>query len=455
MDELWKNQIVTAVMDGWSADGAGVCHIGGRAVFVPRAIPGERWDVKILKVTSAAVYGLGVKLYDPAPDRAEPACPYFGRCGGCDTWHLSYEAELRFKLGRVNDALRHVGGQMFHVEHILGCENPLNYRNKGIYAVTNVNNRAAAGFYRERSHDLIPVERCLIQNELADRAARAVTDWMNARGVPAYDEASGRGTVRHVYTRRAVNTADAVLCIVTARGFGEQTTALTDALRAACPELTGIVLCVNKSRGNAILDGKYYTLWGCELLRDTLCGFSFELSPQAFYQINPPQAEKLYGLAVDYAGLTGGETVLDLYCGAGTISLCLSRRAGKVVGAEIVPEAVENAGKNAARNGVANAEFLCGDAAEAAGILAARGLKPDAVVVDPPRKGMDEPAVDAVCGMAPARVVYVSCNPATLSRDIARFNARGYALADAAAVDMFPRTCHVETVVLMSRVEGK
>ena len=148
MDELWKNQIVTAVMDGWSADGAGVCHIGGRAVFVPRAIPGERWDVKILKVTSAAVYGLGVKLYDPAPDRAEPACPYFGRCGGCDTWHLSYEAELRFKLGRVNDALRHVGGQMFHVEHILGCENPLNYRNKGIYAVTNVNNRAAAGFYR-------------------------------------------------------------------------------------------------------------------------------------------------------------------------------------------------------------------------------------------------------------------------------------------------------------------
>ena len=453
MNELNKNQILTAVIDGWSADGAGVCHVSGRAIFVPRAIPGETWDIKILKVTSAAVYGLGLNLHAPSPARVTPECPYFGKCGGCDTWHTNYDEELKFKLGRVNDALRHVGGQQFEATRIVGCDHPIRYRNKGIYAVMNISGRVQAGFYRERSHDLVPVDSCLIQNELADRTAKCVTDWMNKNAVPAYDETTGRGTVRHIYTRRATHTDDAVLCIVSARGFGDRTQALVDSLRADCPELTGIVLCVNKSRGNAILDGKFFTLWGNELLRDTLCGFSFELSPQAFYQINPPQAERLYQEAVGFASLTGKETVLDLYCGAGTISMCLARRAGRIVGAEIVPQAVENAAQNAENNGIRNAEFICADAGEAAQILADRGLRPDVVVVDPPRKGMYEPAVDAVCGMAPQRIVYVSCNPATLARDITRFNAYGYVLTDVTAVDMFPRTAHVETVVLMSRVK--
>ena len=453
MDELKKNDIFTAVIDGWSSDGAGVCHIGGRAVFVPRAVPGEKWDVKILKVTSAAVYGLGVKLYAPSPMRATPECPYFGKCGGCDTWHISYDAELDFKLGRVNDALRHVGGQTFAVGRIIGCDDPVRYRNKGISAVGTADGRTITGFYRERSHDVIPVESCLIQNELADAAAKSVAGWMDENGFKPYDEATGRGTVRHVFTRSAVNTADAVVCIVTARGFGDKTHGLVDTLRRDCPELTGIVLCVNKTKGNAILDGSFFTLWGSEMMRDTMCGFSFEISPQAFYQINPPQAERLYEQAVGLAGLKGNETVLELYCGAGTISMCLARFAGKVIGAEIVPEAVENARNNAESNGVENAEFICADAAEAAELLTGRGIKPDVVVVDPPRKGMYEKALDAVCGMEPSRIVYVSCNPATLARDISRFNTHGYVLSDAVAVDMFPRTSHVETVVLMSRAD--
>jgi 23S rRNA (uracil1939-C5)-methyltransferase len=451
MEELKKNQIYTSVIDGWSADGAGVCHISGRAVFVPRAIPGEVWDVKILKVSSSAVYGLGAVLREASPARLKPLCPYFGACGGCDTWHISYEEELRFKLGRVNDALCHVGGIDFEVKDIIPAESFERYRNKGIYAAADINGTAAAGFYRQRSHDLIRVDSCLIQNELADRAAGAVVRWMNENGVPAYNEDTGRGNVRHVFTRRAVHTADAVLCIVTARGFGASTQELVAYLRAQCPELTGIVLCVNKSRGNAILEGAFHTLWGSDILRDTLCGFSFSISPQAFFQINPPQAEKLYGRAVEYAALTGTETVLDLYCGAGTISMCLARGAKKVVGAEIVPEAVANAGENAAANGVSNAEFICADAGEAAAVLASRGLKPDVVVVDPPRKGMYPEAVDAVCGMKPQRVVYVSCNPATLARDISRFQSAGYELQAASAVDMFPRTSHVETVVQLSR----
>ena len=453
MDELKKNQIFTARMDGWSSDGSGVCRRGGRAVFVPRAIPGELWDVKIVKAASSAVYGTGIKLLEPSPERIEPRCPYFGKCGGCDTWHISYGEELRFKLGQVNDALRRIGGQSLAIRRIIPSDREERYRNKGIYAVAQSDGKARAGFYRERSHDLIEVEGCLIQNELADKAAKCVAGWMNAGGVKAYDEASGRGTVRHVFTRRAANTPDAVTCIVTARGFGDATSSLVAALRDACPELTGIVLCVNKSRGNAILDGNFYTLWGSGVMCDTLCGFSFEISPQAFYQINPPQAEKLYAETVRFAGLAGGDTALDLYCGAGTISMCLARNAGRVIGAEIVPEAVENAKKNAAANGVDNAEFICADAGEAADILAGRGLKPAAVVVDPPRKGMYEPAVEAVCRMAPERVVYVSCNPATLARDVARFGERGYVLTDGAAVDMFPRTRHVETVVLMSRAD--
>ena len=450
MNALSKNQIHTVVIEGYTSEALGVCRIDGRAVFVPRAIPGELWEIRIVKVTATAVYARGERLLSPSPARTESLCPQFGRCGGCDTWHMSYEEELRFKLDRVNEALRRIGKQELQAGEILGSERIEGYRNKGIYAFAEQDGKAVFGFYQERSHRLIPLERCRIQAEWSARAASAVAGFMNAHGIRAFDETNGRGTVRHVFCRQAVQGSDAVVCVVSARGFGAQTTTLVGSLRAACPELTGIVLAINKAPGNTVLTGDFHTLWGRAEIEDTLCGFRFSISPQAFFQINPPQAEKLYRRALDYAALTPASLALDLYCGAGTISLCLAAQAGQVIGAEIVPEAIENARTNAERNAVENVEFLCADAGKAAQTLASRGLRPDVIVVDPPRKGMGEDAVRAVAQMTPERVVYVSCNPATLARDVLRFNEHGYALAAATAVDMFPRTEHVESVCLLT-----
>ena len=451
MMDLKKNQLYTVFIEGYSSEGHGVCRVNGRAVFVPRTIVGERWTIRIVKVTAGAVYARGEENLCPSAHRLTPQCPYFSRCGGCDCWHMSYDEELRFKLGRVNDALAHIGKQTLRCEEILGSEAIMRYRNKGIFAVAEVNGLPCSGFYRERSHELTAVDSCLIQNELADRTAAALVDFLRRTGLSAYDETTGKGLVRHVFCRTARHTGDAVAVIVAAGGFGTETSALVEALRRACPELTGIVLNVNKTSGNTVMAGSFYTLWGKAEIEDMLCGNRFAIAPQAFFQINPPQAERLYDRAVEYAALSGGELAFDLYCGAGTISLCLARKAGKVIGAEIVPEAVENARENAAANGITNTEFLCADAGEAAQALAVRGLKPKVVVVDPPRKGMQEAAVAAVASMQPERVVYVSCNPATLARDILRFHTLGYVLEKVTAVDMFPRTSHVETVVLLTR----
>ena len=449
MKDLKKNEIFRAVVEGYSAEGWGVCRIEGRAVFVPRAMAGEEWEMRIVKVSAAAVYGRGERLLAPSSARVQPGCPCFGKCGGCDTRHLSYEEELRFKLDKVNAALRRIGKQSLEVRELLGSERVERYRNKAIFAVAEADGAPAFGFFRERSHELIPIADCLLQSERSLRAAKAVTDFMRERGIPAYDERSGKGVVRHVFCREARHGGEALVCVVAARGFGADTPALIAALRKACPDVSGIVLNINKTRGNTVLAGDFYTLWGKGTLRDTLCGFSFDVAPQAFFQVNPPQAERLYRRAVDYAVQSKNDLIFELYCGAGTISLCLAEKAGRVVGAELVPEAIENARENAARNGVENAEFFCADAAEAARQFSARGLRPDAVVVDPPRRGMDAEAVEAVASMAPGRIVYVSCNPATLARDILRFNALGYTLERAAAVDMFPRTQHVETVCLL------
>ena len=446
-----KNQIHTVTIDGYSSQAQGVCHIGGRAVFVPKAIPGERWQIRILKVTSSAVYAKGEELLSPSPSRVEPGCPCFGKCGGCDSWHMSYEEELRFKLQRVNDAFARIGGLNFKAEEILPSDSQIRYRNKGIFNFAQGVEGPVCGFYRERSHELVPVERCLIQQELAERCAVTVRDLLREFRLPAYDESSGKGTVRHVFCRKGISSGEAVLCIVSAKGFGDKTSLFVDRILARCPELTGIVLNINKTRGNTVLSGEFYTLWGKADLRDQLCGFSFDIAPQAFFQINPPQAEKLYRKAIEYACPEGTGLALDLYCGAGTISLCLAQKAEKVIGAEIVPQAVENARENARRNGVENLSFICADAGQAAQALAEQGLKPDVIVVDPPRKGMDLAAIEAIAAMSPQRLTYVSCDPATLARDLALLAPHGYRPIKATAVDMFPKTSHVETLVLMTK----
>ena len=437
MEQLAKNQLHTAEITGYTSDGAGVCHIAGRAVFVKGALAGETWQVRILKVTANAVYGKAEQCLSPAPARTQPPCPVYRTCGGCSLQHMDYDEQLRMKLQRVNDALTRIGGVSTPVQDIIGMEYPLCYRNKAIYAVGAKDGRVVKGFYRASSHDITPVEQCLLQLPLADKAAQAVCDWMDLRGDAPYDEATGRGTVRHLFTRCAMHTPDAVLCIVSARGFGAQTDGLIAYLREHCPELTGIVLDVNKQKGNVVLAGDFYPLWGVPELTDRLCGLTFTLSPQAFYQVNPVQAERLYERAVEYAVNAPTDQVLDLYCGAGTISLCLARKAAHVIGAEIVPEAIENA------------QFLCADAGAAAAELARRGVRPDCIVVDPPRKGMSPDAIDAMVSMQPPRIVYVSCDPGTLARDVKLLTQHGYTLTQALAVDMFPQTPHVETVCLL------
>ena len=449
METLRKNQICRVRIDSYSSDASGVCHIDGCAVFVPGTIVGEEWDIRILKIQKNCAYGKGESLLVPSPFRVDPDCGCFGKCGGCDSRHMSYEEELRFKLAKVNDALSRIGKQNILAEEIVGSDKIDAYRNKGILAVGSLNGKVAAGFYRERSHQIIPVEHCAIQDALTHRAAKALVDFMNRHGIESYDEQTHNGIVRHIYCRRAVHGEDRLLCIVARKGFGSFTQELVDALLTACPELTGIVLNINKTVGNTILTGDFYLLWGKEHIRDTLRGISFDIAPQAFFQINPPQAERLYGKVLEYAALSKDDLAFDLYCGAGTISLCLAVEAGNVIGAEIVPEAIDNAKANAALNGITNAEFICADAGEAAQDLAERGLRPSVIVVDPPRKGMQEAAIQAVASMRPERIVYVSCDPATLARDILRFNSFDYALNAATVYDLFPRTKHVETVCLL------
>ncbi|NCC68422.1 MAG: 23S rRNA (uracil(1939)-C(5))-methyltransferase RlmD [Clostridia bacterium] len=446
MDELRKNQTYTAEITGYTSSGAGVARICGRAVFVDFAIFGELWEILIVKVSASAVYGKGIRLIRPSPERREPECPAFGKCGGCDLMHMSYDEELRLKLMQVNDAIRHVGGLDFEIGEILGAENIFRYRNKSIYNFAEDGGRAVAGFFRERTHDVVPVGDCLIQTELSSRCSAALCEFMNDSGIPVYDEVSGKGLIRRLFTRSSLKYPNFVAVIVAAGGLGKHTATLVDALRKACPELNGIVLCINKTRGNTVLDGAFHTLWGSEFIVDELCGLKFEISPMSFFQINPKQAEKLYDRAVNYACPDGG-TVLDLYCGAGTISLCLARKAEKVYGAEIVEQAVENARINARENGIENAEFFLGDAGEAAEMFEKAGVKPDAVVVDPPRKGLSAQVIDSVAAMSPERVVYVSCDPGTLARDMKLFAEKGYVPKSGAAVDMFPRTAHVETIV--------
>lgn len=451
MNIIEKNNEYIVEIEGYNSEGAGVARVSGRAVFIPRTVLGEVWHIKILKVTASAVYAKGLQKMKASENAVLPKCTYFGKCGGCDTWHMTYEEELRFKLEKVNDALQRIGKQTVKAQEIIASADPERYRNKGIFNVALQNGKAVYGFYRERSHDLIAIDKCLIQRSLGEKASAVITAFLNQNQILPYDEQTGKGTVRHIYCRTAVYTNDAVVCIISARGFGAYTEPLVNELRHQIPELTGIVLCINKERLNSVLSGTYHTLYGNPDIRDFLCNHEFVISPQAFYQINPPQAEKLYQKAVEYAVESGAESVLELYCGAGTISLSLSEHFQHVEATEIVPEAVANAKKNAERNHIYNVTFSCEDAAQTAARYSSLREKPGCIVVDPPRKGMDEVAVQTVAAISSNNIVYVSCNPATLARDILRFQEYGYQLKKATAVDMFPRTCHVETVALLSR----
>ena len=445
-----KNRVYRARIEGYTSEGLGVARIDGQAVFVHRALRGEDCDVLILKVLKNAAFGKAVRVYEPSPHRVEPDCPYYGRCGGCDFRHMDRTEELAAKRQRVQDALRRIGGSAVTVEGIDGGA-PLHYRNKSQYPVAA---DGSVGFYKARSHQVVPVTQCLIQRPQADAAAQALRTYIASCGVSCYDEKTRRGLVRHLYIRTN-GVGQSLICVVANGKKLPREEELVRLLRQAAPETVGVVLGVNTQPTGAVLGTEYRTLWGADVLTDTLCGLTFRLSVPSFYQVNREMAERLYARAVEFAGLTGTETVLDLYCGAGTITQVMARHAGRVIGAEIVPEAIEDAKANAKRNNVENVEFFCGDASAVAADLAARGLRPDVICVDPPRKGLAPEVVRAAAQMAPRRIVYVSCDPATLARDVKLFGQEGYEAVRAAAVDMFPGTANVETVCLLSKLQSK
>ena len=447
--ELAKNQEHTVTIEGYGEGGMGVARIDGRVVFVHGALRGEKCRVLILKTLKSVAFAKVLEVIEPSSERITPDCPYFPRCGGCTYRHIRYEEELRLKKQRVQDNLSRIGGSDVTVEEILGAQDTLRYRNKAQYPVSK---DGAVGFYRARTHKVIECEHCLLVRPEADAAAEALREYMQSCRVAGYDEKTGRGLVRHLYIRSNA-AGESLICVLVNGDKLPKEDRLVTLLRDACPKCTGIVLGTNTKKGNVILGDRYRTLWGSDRLEDTLCGKTFRLSVPSFYQVNRVQAERLYAKAIEFAGLTGQETVLDLYCGAGTITLALSDHAKKVLGAEIVPEAIDDARENAARNGVKNAEFFCGDASDVAKKLARENLRPDVITVDPPRKGLAADVVESIAEMQPGRVVYVSCDSATMARDVKRLADLGYTAQRACAVDMFPRADHVETVVLLSKGE--
>ena len=450
---LAKNQCFEMTCDAFGQDAQGVCRHEGMAVFVPGLLPGERALVRIVKPEKRYAFGRVEKLLEKSPSRAEPFCPIYKRCGGCVCQHMTYEASLAFKRQQVQDLLRRVGGLSIEVPPVWGMAHPFGYRNKGAYPVAQTDGAPACGFFAPRSHDLVPLPEngCAIQGEDSAKATQAVLNWMRENSVPAYDEQTGRGLVRHIMTR-STTSGELMVVVVVTRADIPKAGRLIELLRAAVPGLCSVCLSVNSRRTNVILGTDIRVLWGKAAMEDTLCGLRFSVSPLSFFQVNPQQTERLYGLALEYAGLTGAETVVDAYCGAGTISLLLAQKAKKVIGIEIVPEAIQNANENAARNGIANAEFHVGATEELLPKLVENGLRPDVIVLDPPRKGCDPAVLQAIIAAAPKRVVYVSCGAPTLARDAKLLTEGGYAAERVQCVDMFCWTGAVETVMLLSKL---
>ncbi len=447
---LEKNKIYEAEIMDYTAEGQGVAKIEGCAVFVPNAICGEMCRVRIEKVGKTWASGRIVEILKKSAHRIQRPCPISSKCGGCDFHHMDYEEEIRLKAERVRQCLNRIGGEKLEKVDILAAPTCENYRNKAQYPVASKNGRVYAGFFKAGTHEVVENSRCLILPPEMDAVKDAVVDYMNRCHVTAYDEATHTGLVRHIYVRRGVVSGQVLVCLAVNGRSLPKAEALIEALQNI-PGFTTLVLSVNTKRGNAVLGDEFITLFGPGFIEDTLCGLIFRLSPRSFYQVNHHQAQRLYEAAISRAQITKNDTVLDLYCGVGTITLAMAKAAGKVIGVEVVPQAVEDARQNAARNGITNAEFFCGDAGQAALELEKQGVKADVVIVDPPRKGLNADTIEALSRFAPRRIVYVSCDPATLARDVALLKERGYVLQNALAADLFPRCSHVETVVLLSR----
>ena len=447
---LIKNMIYEAEVGDYTSDGQGIAKIEGCAVFIPNAIVGEKLKIRIERVHKNWASGKIVEVLERSPHRVNRECPVAKLCGGCDFWHMDYEEESRLKANRVKNCLNRIGGENLEQVPILSAPTCYGYRNKAQYPVSSKKGKAFAGFFRAGTHDVVENKRCLILPEQMDQVKDIVIGHMNYFRIPAYDEQTHKGLVRHIYVRRGVVSGQVLVCLaVNGRKLPHQEK-LVEKLKKV-DGFSTLVLNVNTKMGNTILGDEFIPLYGPGYIEDTLCGLKFRLSARSFYQVNHHQAQRLYAAAIEQAQITKDDTVLDLYCGVGTITLAMAGAAGKVIGVEVVEQAVADARENAKRNGIENAEFFCGDAGAAALALEAQGIRADVVVVDPPRKGLNGDTIEALSRMSPRRIVYVSCDPATLARDVALLKERGYTVKNAMAADLFPRCAHVESIVCLTK----
>lgn len=455
MLNIQKNDKIELYIDAVTSEGSGIGRYNGFAVFVRGTVPGDRIIAHIIKVSKKYAIGIIDEIAEPSAQRIESDCPVSEKCGGCSFRDMTYDEELNYKRSRVQDAISRIGHLDFKVESIVGADEISHYRNKAQYPVYIENGNLTAGFYAYKSHRIIPCIDCLLQPAEFENGIKAFEKWVKKNNITSFDERTGKGLLRHIYFRKAFGTGEIMACaVINGKDIPDQDYLVAE-LQNAFENLKSVVLNINKENTNVILGDKTKTIWGNDKITDILLGKKFVISPQSFYQVNHNQCEKLYSLAAEYADLKGSETVVDLYCGAGTIGLTLADKCRHLVGIEIVPSAIENAKENARLNGVHNAEFICADAFDGAREIEKMGLKPDLVIVDPPRKGCQKELFDVIENMGARRIVYVSCDSATLARDLAILNEKGYTLKNLTAVDMFPRTPHVECVVLLSKIQNK
>ena len=443
-----KNDLIEIDIEKFAGE-SGLTHLDGVTLFVSGALPGERVQARLEKLQKNIGFAKTLRVLRPSQDRREPRCPFYAQCGGCTLQHMTYEASLAMKRDHVADVQKHIGGIDLSVPPVIGMENPWHYRNKSAMPVGGEPGNAVIGYYAPRSHRLIDISHCLLITLQANEAAAVFRSWMNRFRIPPYREETRTGLIRHFVTRVS-RRGEIMATVVTA---SDTVPHLPEMVNDLCrlPGMKSICLNINPAPGNVILSDTVRVLYGQECLKDELCGLSFSLSPLSFFQVNPVQTEKLYAIALDFARLTGKESVCDLYCGAGTISLMLAKKAARVLGIEAVPAAVENARENARENGIGNVSFLAGEAENLLPALTRKGFHPDVFMLDPPRKGCDRAVLDAIASCGAERIVYIACDPATQARDIRILTGLGYRAEQTQSVDMFCQTGHVETVVQLSK----
>lgn len=455
MMELKKNEINTAEIIDYTTEGSGICKMKNIAVFVPNSAIGDIAEIKILKTTKNYAFGKIEKMISPSKYRCDPDCEIFQKCGGCTFRHIHYSAELDFKQKRVSDALTRIGGvSPEFIQKIIPSDRENYYRNKIQLPLTKgKDGQICVGFFAPRSHRIIPLKECFLQSKAFEKAIQIFLEWANTEKIPVYNEQTHTGILRHLYLRYAEKTDELMLCVIANASELRHEKNLIKLCKENLPNLKSLILNTNTEKTNVITGKKCRTLYGDDFITDELCGLKFRISPLSFYQVNRSQTEKLYQIAAEFAALKKHEILVDMYCGTGTIGLTMAKQVKKLIGIEVIPQAIEDAKENAGNNHIDNTEFICADAAQAAHYLHEKHIQPDCIILDPPRKGCSVDLIKTVSEISPQRIVYVSCDPATLARDIKLFSGYSYQIEKAVPVDLFPKTTHVECVVLMTKCD--